>query len=74
MRKTFLALFLLTPALALGQSLGEVAKKEKSRREKNKQEGKEVQVLTESDLPEKPEGAPAEAGAEVTRRTTSPRM
>ncbi len=50
MRMTLLALFILAPTLALGQSLAEVAKKEKSRRDKNKQEGVEVQVLSESDL------------------------
>jgi len=64
MKRTLVALFVLVPTLVLGQSLAEVAKREKSRRDKNKQEGKPVQVLSESDLPEKPEGAPAEAGAE----------
>jgi hypothetical protein len=50
MRTTLLALLVLVPTLALGQSLAEVAKKEKSRREKNKQEGREAHVLSESDL------------------------
>jgi hypothetical protein len=50
MRTTLLALSILAPALALGQSLAEVAKKERTRREKNRQEGREVQVLSESDL------------------------
>jgi hypothetical protein len=64
MRTTFLALFVLAPTLVLGQSLAEVAKKEKSRRDKNKQEGREVQVLSESDLGDGSEDAPSEAGAE----------
>jgi len=50
MRMTLLALFVLAPTLVLGQSLAEVAKKEKNRREKNKQEGKQAQVISESDL------------------------
>ncbi len=50
MRTTLLALCILAPTLVLGQSLAEVAKKEKSRREKNKQEGREAQVISEKEL------------------------
>ncbi len=63
MKVTLFALFVLAPALLLGQSLAEVAKKEKSRREKNKQEGREVQVLSESDLGSGSEATQTEAGA-----------
>lgn len=64
MRTTLLLLCILAPTLVLGQSLAEVAKKEKNRREKNKQEGKEVQVISESDLSSGSEEAPPEAGTE----------
>jgi hypothetical protein len=64
MRTTFLLAFILAPALGLGQSLAEVAKKEKDRRQKNKQEGKEVQVISESDLSSGSEEAPTESSAE----------
>lgn len=64
MRTTFLLVCILAPTLALGQSLAEVAKKEKDRREKNKEEGKEVQVISESDLSSGSEEAPAESTAE----------
>jgi hypothetical protein len=60
----FLLVCILAPALALGQSLAEVAKKEKDRRQKNKQEGREVQVISESDLSSGSEEAPTESGAE----------
>lgn len=50
MKSTFLILVLSSPAFLFGQSLAEVAKKEKERREKNKEQGKEVQVLSEEDL------------------------
>jgi hypothetical protein len=64
MRTTFLLVCILAPTLALGQSLAEVAKKEKDRRQKNKQDGKEVQVISESDLSSGSEEAPTESGAE----------
>jgi hypothetical protein len=64
MKTTLLALFVLAPALALGQSLADVAKKEKSRREKNKQQGREVHVLSQSDLPEGSQEGSAESAAE----------
>ncbi len=65
MRTTFLALVVLLPSLSFGQSLAEVAKKEKSRREKNKQEGREVQVLSESDLASvSPEDTQSEGAAD----------
>ena len=46
MRSTILVLCLLLPIMGFGQSLGELAKKEKERREKNKEEGKEALVIT----------------------------
>jgi hypothetical protein len=58
MKLTLLALCVLAPGLVLGQSLAEVAKKEKTRREQNKREGKQSQVISESDL-ESVSGAPA---------------
>ncbi len=64
MRTTLLLLCILAPTLVLGQSLADVAKKEKNRREKNKQEGKEVQVISESDLSSGSGEAPPEAGTE----------
>jgi hypothetical protein len=64
MRLTLLALFVLVPALVMGQSLAEVAKKEKSRREKNKQEGKQAQVISETDLNSVPKESGGEAGSE----------
>jgi hypothetical protein len=51
MRSLGLALCLLAlPALAVGQSLGEVARKERERREKLEKEGKAARTLTEEDL------------------------
>ena len=72
MRMTLLALFVLAPTLVLGQSLAEVAKKEKNRREKNKQEGKQAQVISESDLSSGSEEAPPEAGTEEGAAATRP--
>ncbi len=70
MRATFLAIFVLAPALALGQSLGEVAKREKNRREKNKQEGREAQVISESELGSGSEDAQTESSTEGTGAAT----
>ena len=50
MKSTILVLVLAVPAIGLGQSLAEVAKKEKQRREENKKEGKEAKVLSEEDV------------------------
>jgi hypothetical protein len=61
---TLPAFLVLVPALLFGQSLAEVAKKEKSRRDKNKETGKEVRVISESDLSSGTETPPAESGAE----------
>jgi len=72
MRMTLLALFFLAPTLVLGQSLAEVAKKEKSRREKNKQEGREAQVISESELGSGSQEIPAEPGTEEGTAATSP--
>jgi hypothetical protein len=64
MRTTLLVLLVLVPALAFGQSLAEVAKKEKSRREKNKEEGRQVHVISEDELGPGPGEAPPEGGGE----------
>lgn len=63
-RMTFPALLVLVPALLFGQSLAEVAKKEKSRRDRNREAGKEVRVISESDLSTGEEAPPTESGAE----------
>ena len=55
MRSTLLVLCLLLPTMGFGQSLGELAKKEKERREKNKEEGKEVLVISDDALATKDE-------------------
>jgi len=72
MRTMLLLLCILAPTLALGQSLAEVAKREKDRREKNKQEGKEVQVISESDLSSGSEDAQTESGTEQGAAAASP--
>ena len=75
MRTTWVFVCLILPGLALGQSLGELAKKEKERRERNKQEGKKVLVISEEELfPEKPEeseGPEAETEAESETRSST---
>jgi hypothetical protein len=58
-----LAILVIASGPSFGQSLAEVAKKEKNRREKNKEEGKEVKVLSEHDLPSSTGEAPAESGS-----------
>ena len=50
MRITLVAVLLLSPALAMSQSLGELAKKEKERRDKNKQKGVKVRVISENEI------------------------
>jgi hypothetical protein len=75
MRTTLLVLLVLVPALAFGQSLAEVAKKEKSRREKNKEEGREVHVISEEDVGAGPAPATTESGGEqsgAARSTPAP--
>jgi len=72
MRTTLLALCILAPTLVLGQSLAEVAKKEKNRREKNKQEGREAQVISEGDLGSGSEETQTESGTEEATAATSP--
>jgi hypothetical protein len=70
-RKALLAVLLtLLPAVALGQSLGELAKKEKKRRQKNQEKGAQVRVVSEEEVststareaPE-PETTPGELGS-----------
>ena len=67
MRSTLLVLCLLLTTMGFGQSLGELAKKEKERREKNKEEGKEVFVISGDALaPESETGSENENTAEAT--------
>lgn len=72
MRMTLLALAILAPTLVLGQSLAEVAKKEKTRREKNKQQGKQVHVISESELGGGEEETSTESGAEEGAAAATP--
>lgn len=73
MKMTLLALCVLAPSLVLGQSLAEVAKKEKSRREQNKREGKQAQVISEKELGSGSGEPEAETSAEeVSTRETTP--
>jgi len=50
MRRGATLLFLLCPALVWGQSLADVAQKEKERRKKNEEAGVKPKVVTEADL------------------------
>lgn len=50
MRITLIAIILLLPWLAFGQSLGELAKKEKERRAQNKQNGKTAITISQVEL------------------------
>ena len=68
MKSTLLVLLVLLPGLALSQSLTDVAKKEKERREKNKQEGKEALVISEDQL--RPQQAGGSGQAQVEGGTT----
>lgn len=70
MKSILPVLFLVAPALLFGQSLAEVARKEKERREKNKKEGKEVHVISESDVGTV-EGSPNESNGSAS--TGAPR-
>ena len=74
MRRTLLVLCLLLPTMGFGQSLGELAKKEKERREKNKEEGKEVFVISSDALaPESETDSKSENTAEPSSgRTLTP--
>ena len=64
MKSTLLVLLVLLPGLALSQSLTEVAKKEKERREKNKQEGKEALVISDDQLSTQQSGGSGQAQVE----------
>ena len=65
MRTKLVVLMLLVPAFAMGQSLAELAKKEKERRDKNKAQGTKVRVISEEELtPETPPGAESAEAAE----------
>ncbi len=64
MKSTLFVLLVLLPGLALSQSLTEVAKKEKERREKNKQEGKEALVISEDQLATQPADGSGQAQVE----------
>jgi len=67
-----LGLVILTSSLAFGQSLGELAAKEKERRQKNKQSGKPVRVVTDSEL-RQPEETGSSAESSETTPNTAPR-
>ena len=74
MRPTLLAIFLLVPTIALAQSLGEVAKREKNRRERNKEEGKKVRVITEEEIfPEEEETDEASEDGTEAASSSNPR-
>ncbi len=64
MKSTLFVLLVLLPGLALSQSLTEVAKKEKERREKNKQEGKEALVISDDQLSTQQSGGSGQAQVE----------
>ena len=64
MKSTLFVLLVLLPGLALSQSLTEVAKKEKERREKNKHEGKEALVISEDQLATQQAGGSGQAHVE----------
>lgn len=51
---TFLVLGLALPSLALGQTMGEAARKEAERREKNKKDGVKAKAYGDEDLKEDP--------------------
>ena len=74
MRRRFAA-FSIVLALSAGaawaQSLGQIADKEKERRKKNKETGKVVKVVTETDLPAADSPPPSSAGGPATT-TTAP--
>jgi hypothetical protein len=74
MKKTSLVLLLILPTLVVGQSLSELAKKEKARREENKKRGTTVHILSEDKL--YPDGRPEiddekEANVTAGERTSS---
>ena len=74
MKSTLLVLLVLLPGLALSQSLNEVAKKGKERREKNKQEGKEALIISEDQLSSEQAQAGGSGQVEVEGGSTgSPR-
>lgn len=72
MRLILLALTLTLPAAGYAQSLGEVAKKERERREKNKEEGKKALEFSETEIFGEEEESPTE-GAEGAETVTSDR-
>lgn len=73
MRLILLAILLTLPAAGFSQSLGEVAKKERERREKNKQEGKKVLTFTETEIfGEEAEGEQGE-GSETAQASAAGR-
>lgn len=49
-KQILFVLFWMLPAMATAQSLGELAKKEKKRRDKNKEEGVQVRVVSEREV------------------------
>jgi hypothetical protein len=60
---------LLCPSLIAAQSLGEVARKEQERRQKNKQAGVQAKVITEEELARGGSGKPADKQEDPTTET-----
>lgn len=78
MRLILLVFILSLPTIGLAQSLGEVAKKERERREKNKEEGKKALTFTETEIfgeeeeqTEGVEGVEGDVGSDVPRTSTA---
>ena len=67
-RKTLLVVLFLLPTVVLGQSLGDVAKKEKKRREKNQEKNVQVRVVNEGEISteEGEESTGAESDSPIT--------
>jgi hypothetical protein len=62
--KTLLVVVFLLPTVVFGQSLGEVAKKEKKRREKNQEKGVQARVVDEDEVSTEEGDATASAESE----------
>lgn len=72
MKSTLMILLLLFPAVAMGQSLSDVAKKEKQRRERNKEDGKKALVISENDLSPGQTSGGTDSGEAATSPSTGP--
>jgi hypothetical protein len=71
MKLTLTILLLLSPTIVFGQSLTDVAKKEKQRREQNKEQGKKTLVISEKELSPKQAAASDDAGDESGGATST---